>query len=69
MDMLQQLASGWYPWSWYEECDYSPNIPPTSREGILIKFQLQQIVHQIGSGARAACPHMIRQSQSREPSV
>ena len=50
------------------ECDYS-EYSPVSREGILIKFQLQQIVHQIGSGARAACPHMIRQSQSREPSV
>ena len=45
MDMLQQLASGWYPWSWYQECDYSPDIPPTSREGILIKFHLQQIGH------------------------
>ena len=36
------------------ECDYS-EYSPVSREGILIKFQLQQIVHQIGSGPRDAC--------------
>ena len=45
------------------ECDYS-EYSPVSREGILIKFQLQQIVHQIGSGARDAIPHIINQSPS-----
>ena len=45
------------------ECDYS-EYSPVSREGILIKFQLQQIVHQIGSGARDACPQIINQSPS-----
>ena len=45
------------------ECDYS-EYSPVSREGILIKFQLQQIVHQIGSGARDGSSTIISQSQT-----